>query len=245
MCWQHRFPMIKFERLYLEETESTNDIAKEKGKKGKDFLAVMARMQTKGRGRMGRSFSSRKDNGLYMSLLFPMPENTCVPVIAALAVREVIASYSRQKTVIKWPNDILIHTREGYRKICGILCEAFVRDGKSFAICGIGVNLKDDFPEELKEIATCLSAHTDKAISAEQLGEEICLAFSSYLEKEIRMDEYQKHLVNLNRRVSAVQAGQQIEGVCVGLNEKGELLVQAEEKEILVIHAGDVAVYDI
>ncbi len=235
-----------FRYLYLEEASSTNDVAKELGKMGENNLAIVADMQTNGRGRMGRSFCSRRGNGLYMSLLFQTQSPLLVPVIAALSVWEVLSRYSRDAVSIKWPNDILIESADGCKKICGILCESFFRGTEQYTICGIGLNLSDDLPPELKEIATCLQAHSDDQVSSLKIGKEIGDCFTRLLSQQQPqlIAAYKSHLRNLNREIRVLKGTESLVGTCIDLNEKGELLLRTKAGEIITIHSGEVSIRD-
>ena len=238
-----------FRYLYIDQVSSTNDYAKELGLQGDNNIAVIAKEQTKGKGRLGRSFSSRQNNGLYLSLLFQPEDPLLVPVIAALSVYQVIAKYSRDPVSIKWPNDILVKMSpaDKYKKICGILCESFVREKRFHVICGIGINIANDFSEELKDIATCLQDHCDFDGTAGELGQEICRIFETLMQKEKPqlIAEYKSHLRNLNRKVRVLKGQDEIIGTCTDLNEKGELLIQTAQGELITVHSGEVSIRDL
>lgn len=237
-----------FRYLFFDRVSSTNDCAKELGLQGHNNIAVIAKEQTKGKGRLGRSFSSCRNNGLYLSLLFQPEDPLLVPIIAALSVYQVVAKYSRDPVSIKWPNDILVQagSADKYKKICGILCESFLKDGRLHVICGIGINIADDFDEELKDIATCLQEHSDFHWEIDELAREVCLAFASLMQKEksVLIIQYKSHLRNLNRKVRVLKGQDEIVGTCVDLNEKGELLIQTEKGDLVTVHSGEVSIRD-
>ena len=139
---------------------STNTVLKALAAEGAPAgLALVAGEQTAGRGRMGRSFYSPADSGLYMSLLLcpamRASEATRLTACAAVAAAETLEELSGRETQIKWVNDIMM---EG-RKVCGILTEASVDCENGMlrhVIIGLGINLRaprGGFPEELREIA--------------------------------------------------------------------------------------------
>ena len=104
---------------------STNTVLKARAAEGAgEGLALIAGEQTAGRGRMGRSFYSPADSGLYMSLLLrpriAAREATGLTACAAVAVAETIEALSGRAAQIKWVNDVLLDGR----KVCGILSEA-------------------------------------------------------------------------------------------------------------------------
>ena len=145
---------------YEEELSSTNTALKELGNHGEPAgLALVAGRQTAGRGRMGRSFYSPEDTGVYLSLLLrpalPAAEATKITACAAVAVAETLEELSGRPAQIKWVNDVFL---EG-KKVCGILTEASLdcESGQlSYAVVGVGVNALEPaggFPEELREVA--------------------------------------------------------------------------------------------
>ncbi len=166
-------------RMYLRHRElrveifdsvsSTNTLLKTRAEQGEDAgLVLIAREQTAGRGRMGRSFYSPAGSGLYLSVLYrpvsPAADAVRITACAAVAVAETIEALSGQKTQIKWVNDVLI----GGKKVSGILTEASL-DCESglvhYLIVGIGINISEpegDFPDVLQGIAG--SAFSGEAI---------------------------------------------------------------------------------
>lgn len=143
-----------------DEISSTNTVLKELANRGEAAgLALVAGQQSAGRGRMGRSFFSPRDSGVYLSLLLrpqlPAAEATRITACAAVAVAETLEELSGRPAQIKWVNDVFMDGK----KVCGILTEASL-DCESglvnYVIPGIGVNaLVPDggFPEELRDIA--------------------------------------------------------------------------------------------
>ena len=145
---------------YVPSLPSTNTALKAMAADGApEGTVLIAGEQTAGRGRMGRSFYSPPDSGLYLSLLLrpdmSAVEATRLTACAAVAVAETIEALSGREAQIKWVNDILVDGR----KVCGILTEASVDCENGMmrhVIIGIGVNThvpKTDFPEELRSIA--------------------------------------------------------------------------------------------
>jgi len=141
--------------------DSTNLIARRiaaEGSKDTHGTIVVARRQTAGRGRLGRSFFSPAE-GIYMSVIiktdFDITRHTLVTVATAVAVAQAVDNVCGQneETKIKWVNDIYLKGK----KICGILTEG-ISDFESgrieHLVVGIGINTSlDDFPEELKKTA--------------------------------------------------------------------------------------------
>ena len=145
--------------LSFDEVASTNDVAKAEAERGaEEGLVVVAASQTKGRGRRGRGWVSRPGLGLYFSVVLrpQTPDAESVAILGGVATAEAMAGFGLQGVTIKWPNDVLV----AGRKIAGVLVEPRMgKDRVEFAILGIGVNVRhaaNDWPPELKDIATSL-----------------------------------------------------------------------------------------
>lgn len=117
---------------------------------------VVAREQTAGRGRQGKSFYSPKGSGIYMTIALPTGEIPSGVVTltcrVGIAVSKAIDAEFGCHTGIKWVNDIFLADR----KICGILCEAVSGEGSkpSHILIGIGINIStEEFPDDIKSSA--------------------------------------------------------------------------------------------
>ena len=136
------------EWVFLQETDSTNRVAKELARQGaKHGTAVLARRQSAGRGRLERRFFS-PEGGLYLSVILrpdiPPEDLSLMTPMAATAVWRAVEKLTGICLGIKWVNDLYL----GDKKVCGILCE---RAGDA-VIVGIGLNLQEPeggFPPEI------------------------------------------------------------------------------------------------
>ncbi len=157
--------------IYYDITDSTNSRAKEYIKTH-DFerMLFVANEQTSGRGRLGKSFFSPKNTGIYMSFAFKNSLSLCdtmhITTAAAVAVAKAIEKHTPYRTAIKWVNDIYINDK----KVCGILCEST----GGYVIIGVGVNVTtSDFPDEIKDIATSLGTDC-KDLLIKEICEGLC-----------------------------------------------------------------------
>lgn len=230
--------------IHLSSVDSTNSFAKRYLKENslpseKDGrLLVFADEQTAGRGRTGKSFSSLKGNGLYMTLVLPVgrrPEETLlITPAAAVAVWEVLAEAGCLELGIKWVNDIL---DRDLKKVCGILVEA-VTDPESrimtHAVIGVGINAGTDvdlLPENLKEIAGCVTVSYSREElakrTAEQITDRVYAVFGSGKEKVLSL--YEEHMILNGRDVSWEEDGRMFSGTVQGITPLAHLLVRTEE----------------
>ena len=146
------------------EIGSTNDRARAALLTGPDGdgLAVVADLQTAGRGRRGRTWESPTGANLMVSVgLRPRlaaARGGLLGIVAALAVRDASASLLDEDVLrVKWPNDVV--ATDG-RKVAGLLVETAVSGASlSEAIIGMGINVNwpaADMPLALRERAVSL-----------------------------------------------------------------------------------------
>ena len=147
--------------LHLKSSRSTQTLARRMAERGAPaWTLVRADRQTRGRGRMERSWSSGK-GGLYVSLIL-RPRLTPaglagLSLAAAKACARALAAPGLE-LFIKPPNDILARragSAEPARKVCGILLEASGdTQAVDWVVLGIGVNAANRLPRALSSAAT-------------------------------------------------------------------------------------------
>ena len=157
--------IYKFETL-----ESTNTFLKDHIHDYKDRDVVFALNQTKGHGRINRSWSSNKDS-LTFSILFKddflYNNYDSLSIISAVSVMQVLQK-KIDNVLIKWPNDIMVNNK----KICGILAESRISNKMDGLILGIGLNVNNkSFDPSLN--ATSLYIESNKEEDIELLLNEI------------------------------------------------------------------------
>ena len=149
--------------LLLDDADSSNNVAKIMASNGaKEGTVVVVKKQSAGKGRLGRSFISNEENGLYMSIILrpklPIEKSVNITVIGAVATLEAIEATTGKDCSIKWVNDIFLNDK----KVCGSLTEAsfdFESESLEYAVLGIGVNVckpKNGFAPEINDIATAI-----------------------------------------------------------------------------------------
>ena len=127
-------------KIYLfKSVTSTNDVALKKIKKGFANGIIIAKKQSKGRGRYGKNWISMKNN-LFMSIFFKIKSKIELKKLTykiCKLVQESLKKLIKKNIQIKKPNDLLIDKK----KICGILQETVQKNGVKYLIVGIGINL--------------------------------------------------------------------------------------------------------
>lgn len=228
---------------------STNTEALERARQGApEGLCIVARRQTAGRGRYGRTWISEKDAGLYFSIVLrPKLEVQFLPLItlmAGVAVHDMLREYGLRPD-IKWVNDILVDEK----KISGILAEtAETRDGVAVVV-GIGINLtSDNFPPEIAESAASIESSAGVKVSPEEAAETLT-GFLTYFYLTLTgpdgtgriIDEWKKRSTYYSGKpVRVVTGAETILGITDGLEPNGALRVRKTDGGIAVIQAGDV-----
>ena len=230
---------------YVHETDSTNNEAK-RFSDMPDGTLFVAEVQTGGKGRLGRAWTSPAGEGIWMSILLKPDINPNeAPEITLIAGLAVCRALKRFGALIKWPNDVVI----GGKKICGILTEMSAEiERVSYIICGIGINVNiEEFPEELREKAASLYTVTGEKHNRTEIirsvMEEFEPLYDEYLKKRLKniVPEYKSVCVNIGKRVSILYGEHQTTGTAVDINENGHLVVDTDEGEITV-SSGEVSV---
>ncbi len=234
-----------------DSTASTNLCAREYAKKTRAYTPVLfvAREQTGGRGRLGRSFLSQRDRGIYMSVLYftksELSDAVSVTTAAAVFVASAIERASGRECKIKWVNDI--YTVDG--KVSGILAETLSIGERTAVIVGIGINHGEgDFPEELCGIAASVGKmddNTETSLIAE-ITEALLLHASTPGERGY-MNEYRRRFMLDGAFVDIFRAGERMgSGRVIGVSDDGGLLFVPEGEETCVeIRTGEVSVRSI
>ena len=235
---------------FARETDSTNLWIKRLAKEGApEGTLALAEFQSAGRGRLGRSWEVPEGTSVMMSILLrPKFEPQYAPMLTlvmGMAVAKAVKKFGFDVS-IKWPNDVVV----SHKKICGILTEMGVRDGKiDYAVIGVGINVNiKEFPEEMADKATSLYLESGREFDRSQIPGLVMEAFEEYYEKFAATcdlsglkEEYESILANYNQPVR-VLAKEPYEGVARGITDGGELLVEKTDGTIVAVSAGEVSV---
>ena len=232
---------------------STNTALKARAAEGAgEGLALIAGEQTAGRGRMGRSFYSPADSGLYMSLLLrpriAAQEAVRITACAAVAVAETIEELSGRAAQIKWVNDVLLDGR----KVCGILSEASLdcESGElAWVVVGIGINAvrpAESFPAELRQIAGAVFERAEIPELRAKLAAGVLDRLMDYAAGpggEHCFEAYRSRSVVLGKPVNLLIPGRDPEPAQVlGLNRDYSLQVRLPDGSERAVSSGEVSV---
>lgn len=238
------------EVVFLEETDSTNDDAFKLAVNGVDEgWVVLARSQRRGKGSRGKAWSSPGGQNLYLSVVLrpkvSSEKASLLTILAALAVAETVGDYIPKGVTIKWPNDVLVSGR----KISGILLEMGTdRNGERFFIVGIGINVnstKVEIPPAVADIATSLYLEIGYAVSIKDVLFKLFyrldywyLKYNSYGFEEI-IEKFRVMCATIGKRVSVAVDKKVIDGLALGIDGDGFLLVEDGEGVVRKVISGE------
>jgi BirA family transcriptional regulator, biotin operon repressor / biotin---[acetyl-CoA-carboxylase] ligase len=230
--------------LKFDEINSTNTEAINQAKRGADEgLCIVARSQTDGRGRHGRTWISEKDAGLYFSIVLrPKIETQFLPLLtlmSAIAVHDVLSEVYGLQPDIKWANDVLVNDK----KICGILAETVETNKGLAVIVGIGINLKSsNFPPQIT--ATSIEEEAILAVNFDEVHEALTRFFAYHYNNfnagNVCREWTKRSTYAFGKDVRIVINDEVIFGMTRGIEENGALRIETDGGKLQIIHAGDV-----
>ena len=241
-----RNPLVR-EVIELDETDSTNRVAKELAIKGaKEGTLVVAKRQSGGKGRLGRSFFS-PEGGIYMSMILrptiPAARALLITTCAAVAVARAMERVCDVTAGIKWVNDIFVNGK----KVCGILAEAGLNPDSEipeYVVLGIGINVKKQaVPEELKDIAGCLEENGQTVLNEDLIAaiwEEFGTLYQN-LSTAVFMEEYKQRSILMGREVTVLATVGDYRAVVTDIDKEGHLVIRHGDREE-ILSSGEVSV---
>lgn len=230
---------------------STNTLLKQIAEQGADEgYALLAQEQTAGKGRLGRTFSSPKGTGLYLSVLL-RPQSSAqdalsITTAAAVAVARAIEKTTGLQAKIKWVNDIYVNTY----KVCGILAEAAFDPSTAvlrYVVLGIGINIQTPpggFSPEIHSVAGALYHESPpqgitEALTAELISEFFSL-YCRFPERKY-MEEYRSRSLLTGLQVHFTCGNERFFGTVLGVDEEARLVIDCDGQK-QAFSMGEVAV---
>lgn len=248
----HLAPELSGLPIHVYKTvDSTNNVAKKLALEGAEHgTAILAFHQSHGKGRLGRTFISPANTGIYMSILlkprFDMSRSVLITTAASVAVVRAIEKVCGLEPEIKWVNDIY----ESGKKVCGILTEAitdFETGRIDYLILGIGINCSTrGFSEDLLNIAGALEGDFSKnQLAAEVLNQLLPLV--DHLEERTFIEDYKKHSMVIGKTVNVYKGGYE-EGKSapaakvLDIDENGGLQVLYSDGSQEILSTGEISI---
>lgn len=229
---------MKVEFLIKESLPSTNSFAKENLDtfNRERLTCITAKEQTGGRGRFDRSFHSPQ-GGLYTT--FVLFIDSLQPAqnsaqIAAFALANLLKELGLNPT-IKWPNDVLLDGK----KVAGILAETVQTPSKIALIVGIGVNVNTPI-ENAASVTSATNKTYDLTLLQNRLLEKFLAAFL-----QLKTQGFAPFVPTINALLSQKDMpltlhsnNSSFEGLCVGIDNNGYLLLKLPTGEIRPFASG-------
>lgn len=227
---------------YHPELESTMDEAMALARNGcPAYTVVVADRQTRGRGRLQRSWQSVA-GGLYFTMVLRPQVSTADSALinlgAAVDMAITLETLYNIRSGLKWPNDLLIDGR----KLCGILSQmAGETDRIDFVNLGIGVNVHNDtrrVEPPAVSVATLAGGEVSRA--------EILTGFWERFEHRMNSEglsrviaEWKERAMTLGRHVRVQTLNDVFEGRAVDLENNGALVLETPDGSRKTVVYGD------
>jgi BirA family biotin operon repressor/biotin-[acetyl-CoA-carboxylase] ligase len=239
---------------YHDEIESTNLEAKTLALKGApEGTVVVAEVQSAGRGRLGRRWTSPAGKGLLFSVVLrpslPMSQAHLLTIVAAVAAAEAIEKHVAARVAIKWPNDLFI----GDRKVGGILMEvAGESDEIDWVVLGMGLNVNTEYselPVALRRTATSLKVVGGELVDRSDVLAALLLSLEAQYKAVLRggfesaLTAFRERDYLLARTISVETRQGPVVGAAAGIDDRGALLVELPHRRVRSFHSGDVTLH--
>ena len=226
--------------LKFNEIDSTNNYMKENVSSFENYDIVSAKIQTSGRGRRGNVWLSPEGMALFSFLLkpekeFSIIEATKLPLLAGISTLTALKKIKDGAYSFKWTNDVFFNSK----KLCGILIERVKDD----FVVGIGINVANKIPEDIKNIA--ISMESDYNI--EKLILKVVEEFSIYYKKfsegkwqEI-IEEINSYNFLKNKKIRVHIGDKVFEGIARNIVEDGRIEIEIDG-EIKLFSVGEIKI---
>lgn len=242
--------------VVLESIDSTNDGLRRRAEEAApEGTVLLAETQTRGRGRLNRSFYSPRQSGVYMSLLLRPTidprQSLLITTAAAVAVAEAIETCCGGETKIKWVNDIFMNGK----KVSGILTEASLNleSGRlDYAVLGVGINLTEPeggWPDELKEIAgSALARKTGLQGLRSRIAGTFLARFRTYyddLPAKAYLAAYRERSLLIGKRILTDDGRTQRPATALAIDDDFRLIVRYDDSagnETAALSTGEVSI---
>lgn len=235
--------------IHLESIDSTNDYLKKIGNDVQEGTVVISEEQTKGKGRLGRSWQSKSKEGIWMSIILkPQIVPYKAPFITLIAGAAIVKALNNLQVPakIKWPNDIIINNK----KLSGILTELSAEiERVNYIVVGIGMNVKNfDFNQELEQKATSLYKENYYLSRVDVVSQILCefeKLYKKYIEKNDKKETLsicKEYSAIINKDVYIINGDKKELVKCIDINDDGNLLVKDINNNVKEILSGEVSI---
>lgn len=234
--------------LHYKRLQSTNTTAYRLAQQSaSEWTVVVAKVQTKGRGRGRKKWESPK-GGLWFSILLrpnvKAPKLPLLQFLAAIATRQALENETGLSVKLKWPNDLVL----GHEKLGGILIESeTLGDSVSFAIVGIGLNInqgKADLPPGATSLRHVSRKQHDLRLLLRAILEQIRSAYDDLDNPSKIMEEWWRNCVHRPLRVEATLSKDTVTGISRAIDGDGSLIIETDDRSIRKVIEGSLRILD-
>lgn len=240
---------MKFFTVKFVEIDSTNNEAKRHVSGGGGLPAlIFSETQSNGRGRMGRSFYSLDDRGLYMTVVLKAPKQNAflhTTALAAVCASDAIKELFGIKVKIKWVNDLFLFGK----KVGGILAESFFVDDERYIAVGFGINMYTDIPADLYDIATSLFSGPIDSYTLNTQRNALASLITSKLLDALEADDfaplmqkYRERSCVINSDITFVENGEVFSAFAYDIDDNGALCVRLNNGSLRTLSSGEISV---
>jgi BirA family biotin operon repressor/biotin-[acetyl-CoA-carboxylase] ligase len=251
---QLRAECIGREIITYDSVDSTNDTARrlvDESVSDKEGMVILADSQTQGKGRLGRTWYSEENVGIYLSIFLkpalPPEQIAQITLVAGVALVKAINEFSRARTFLKWPNDIILNGK----KVGGILTEHCQDADHSGVILGIGINVNHArFPVPLQHIATSMAMENGEIFERLPLItfllNHLDQEYLSFLNKGISptVDQWNLNSDMFGKHISLARGSQTFLGTAMKLDRGGQLVILIDNGEEIAFDSGEVTLME-
>ena len=224
----------------FDEIDSTNNYMKENISSFKNYDIVSAKTQTSGRGRRGNVWLSSEGMALFSFLLKPekelsIVEATKLPLLAGISTLSALKKIKDGAYSFKWTNDIFFNSK----KLCGILIERVKDD----FVIGIGINVANKIPEDIKNIAISMESDYDIDKLILKVVEEFSIYYKGFSEgkwQEI-IEEINSYNFLKNKKIRVHIGDKVFEGIARNIVEDGRIEIEVDG-EIKLFSVGEIKI---
>lgn len=234
--------------IFSEESESSNTYLLDNKTNLKNGTVFLTEFQHNGKGRLKRPWHSNKGQNLTFSIL--LNENISeyntnyINLAASLAVSSAIENLYQLKTILKWPNDVLVEKK----KISGILLESTSKlNSIEQIVVGIGINVNQTkFVGDFRIQPTSIKFELKKEVNRERLLSEILNSFEEYIEQskdnsKLFLDEWRDRCRMIGEHVTVETSIEKKFGIFYDIDSNGLMILKSGDK-IEKINTGDIAI---
>ena len=226
--------------LKFNEIDSTNNYMKENISSFANYDIVSSKVQTSGRGRRGNTWLSSEGMALFSFLLKPEKELSIIeaiklPLLAGISTLSALKKIKDGAYSFKWTNDVFLNSK----KLCGILIER-VKDN---FIVGIGINVANKIPEDIKNIAISMESNYDIEKLILKVVEEFSVYYKRFSEgkwSEI-IEEINSYNFLKDKKIRVNIGDKIFEGIAKNIVEDGRIQIEMNG-EIKLFSVGEIKI---